>query len=67
MLESANLELAVWELAAASRYGWRETKLRLALRLALLLPGQQDDEELFHVDNIHVKDGSLEEVKFKAP
>ena len=49
---SANLELAGWELAAASRYGWRETKLRLALHLALLSPEQDDDDEdLSHVDD----------------
>ena len=54
MLESANLELAGWELAAASRYGWRETKLRLALHLALLSEqeeGEEDDEDILDVDN----------------
>ena len=47
------MELAGWELAAASRYGWRETKLRLALHLALLSAEQQEenDEDGSHVDN----------------
>ena len=34
---------------AASRYGWRETKLRLALHLDLL--SEEEEEEDFDVDN----------------